>query len=108
MRRGEWMRVRIPRADFDVMLKAGEHVGLSGRTVRSVPIEKLLATQWMVQTRVVRKYIRAREYDDIHVVKIGDRYVVQDGHHRVTALVLQGFTEISALVYEPKPPEVTA
>jgi len=101
MKSGIWMRVPIPLASTEQRAVILGAIGIGGSS-RSVPIAQLRATQSFVRRRFVNQYLRAREYDDIHVVAIGDDlYVIADGHHRVTAFVAQGFKEIGALVCVP-------
>jgi len=87
---------------FDYMEE--NEISFSDQPVKSVEVNKLIPTQGMVEYDKVNS-LRKEGKDNkntkgIEIIKVDGKYYLDNGHHRVTAQILEGATEIKGHVFD--------
>ncbi len=67
-------------------------------STRVVDIDKLIPSQPELSKDYVLRKLDQLAKDDIEVVVSGGNFIISDGHHRATALILSGSTKIKVKI----------
>lgn len=67
---------------------------------RMIPIAELTTTQDNIEESVIAGMVDAKELPPIFVVKSGQNYFVEDGHHRLERARRRGSEAVRAVVCE--------
>lgn len=68
--------------------------------VKEVDISKIVTVQPYVQANKLKKFKGSVDTSDIKLLKIGNKYYVGDGNHRIVASYLQGKKKVKVQVYK--------
>ena len=70
--------------------------------IQTININDIYTTQPYVQANKLKSFKGNIDTTNVPVLKIGNKYYVSDGNHRVVASMLKGKKSIKVKVYEQK------
>lgn len=99
--------------DDDLRERSFDAQSKSSGMRQTIDINKLVATQDKLYPEVLEQYYRTGAIKDAQgelpvLIKDGEKYYIEDGHHRMVAQKLIGLKKVRALVYDASPKEVQA
>jgi len=66
--------------------------------VEIVDINKIIPNQDYLKPKTIKKYQDSKNHEPAEVVKIGQDYILFDGHHRIAVAILNGETKVKLKV----------